>query len=608
MPDASGHPNPPKPVTPPPLPGATGAQPPTPPLPPRIIPPAALPKLPTQAELPIATSTPPPVPAPAAPPAPAPVPADPATPPPVPATTAPDSQPESKSESLTAKPGEGQDRPKPKGLAFPKFSMLSKKPGELLSRKRGKTVPAPGSDTKPGEKLPAPALPSSTPAAAPQSIQKVTLDPQHKGGSNRAHAEKLPHPRELSATPAVPGETAPKTPLAPMAGVPVQVPKKEVHRVRPAWLKIIIAVTLRLLVLAAIVGLGYYSYYTLRETRLEGFVNLPPGFQVKRVCLVRDFRQDVLNLAEELAMARAPLSSDIDQLESVVSRSKSDVAGRDERLRLLREEVEKADKEILGVMKDATESGNKIWAGPGAALDVDFAQKKEEFHKKIVERAAQLRIKYVDNTDFRDPEVWVNAFRLALYDAPKEINTTAQREWAEKELNGWKKYVESYQQSMTALKKQVEEIQTSPQGRIGEINQRVADLNQRIGETEQEITPIRQELKQGQEALDKLKAEQASLESPFYKQVLDAPEGSLLLKLNFDPETNRFSWREINRDPQFPPGEYNLWVSAIAKDGQEYWTYVPIHLYQYQTTQIILQPGAFVSVQTILRSGTGTEK
>ncbi len=486
--------------------------------------------------------------------------------------------------------------------------MLSKKPGELLSRKRGKGAPAPGSDTKPGEKMPAPALPSSAPAAAPQTIQKVTLDPAHKGGSNRTHAEKLPHPRELPATSTGAGATTPAIPAAPTAGTPVQVPKKEVQRVRPAWLKIIIAVTLRLIVLGAIVGIGYYSYYTLRETRLEGFVNLPPDFQVKRVCLVRDFRQDVLNLAEELAMARAPLRSDIEQLETVVSRSKSDVAGREERLRLLREEVEKADKEILGVMKDATDSGNKIWSGPGAALDTEFSQKKEEFHKKIAERAAQLKIKYVDNTDYRDPEVWVNAFRLALYDAPKEINTGVQREWAEKELASWKKYVESYQQGMAALKKQVEEIQTSPQGRIGEINQRVNDLNQRIAETEQEIQPIRQELKQGQEALDKLTAEQASLESPFYKQVLDAPEGSLLLKLNFDAATNRFTWREINRDPQFPPGEYNLWVSAIAKDGQEYWSYVKIHLYEYQTTQVILQPGAFVSVQTVLHSGTGTEK
>lgn len=609
MPDASGHPNPPKPISPPPLPAGG--------MPPRVIPSITFPPATPAAVVPPVTPEPA---APATPPIIQPqLPLQ--TPPPAPAAgTTPEVKPEPVAEP-EKKPEAVADRPKPKGMSFPKFAMLSKKPRELLSRQRKReaaeastsptvSAPAPtpeiGAEPKPENKLPAP-------ATTPQSIQKVVLDPHHKGGSNKSRTvpEKLPHPRELSETPAVPGAapTSPVTTPAPSSApvTPTELPKKEVHRARPAWLRILVAVTLRVLVLGVIVGLGFYSYYQLRETRLEGFVNLPPGFQLKRVCLVRDFREDVFNLAEELAMARAPIRSDIDQLESVVTRSKADVAGRDERLRLLREEVEKADKDILGVMKEATDAGNKVWAGPGVALDAEYAQKKDEFHKRIVERATQLNIKYVDNTDFHDPEVWVNAFRLALYDVPKGINPSAEREWAEKQLNAWKKYVETYQQSTAAIKKQVDDIQTSPQGRIGEINQRIADLNQRITETEQEIAPIRAELKDGQTALDKLKTEQAGMEAPFYKQVLEAPEGSLVLKLNFVPETNTFSWREINRDSQFPPGQYYLWVSALTKDGQEYWSFVSINLYQYCTTQVIIQPGALVSVQTILHSGTGTK-
>lgn len=594
MPDASGHPNPPKPISPPPLPAPAGKNQDS--APPRIIPsitlppaPAPAPSVPTPASAPV---TPPPVLTPQPPLSPAPV-----------AEAAP-AKPETKPDA-PADPG--KDRPKPKAMSFPKFSMLSKKPRELLSRqrKRGAAEPGSATETKPENKSPAPALPT----APQQTIQKVVLDPQHKGGSNRSRQpqEKLPHPRELPETPATTGGVTSSATSKPAPGAPLQLPKKEVHRARPAWMRIVVAVAVRLLILAAMVGLGFYSYYQLRETRLDGFVNLPPGFELKRVCLVRDFREDVLNLAEELAMARAPISSDIDQLDAVVSRSRSDVAGREERLRLLRDEVEKADKDILGVMKDANDAGNKIWAGPGAVLDTEYAQKKDEFHKKIVDRAAALKINYVDNTDFHDPEVWVNAFRLALYDVPKGINTAQEREWAEKELTGWKKYVESYQQRMAAFKKQVEDIQTSPKGRIGEINQRIADLNQRISETELELEPIRQELKQGQASLEKLKTEQAGLEAPFYKQVLEAPDGSLLLKLSFDAATNRFSWRDINRDSQFPPGEYNLWVSVLAKDGQEYWSFVSINLYEYCTTQVIIQPGALVSVQNILRSGRATK-
>lgn len=507
--------------------------------------------------------------------------------------------------------------------------MLSKKPGELLSRKRA------GGEVTTGDK-------KADAAPVPhQTIQKVTLDPTHKGGSRRQPAEKLPHPRELPPTPPAPAPAATSTPppapastpVPPAAPVPAatsvphkspapalskttitpgvtptSIPKKEVHRARAPWLKILIAVTLRLVLLAAIVGLGVAAYYQLRETRVEGFVNLPPGYQLKRVCVVRDFRSDVLNLVEELATERIPVRADIEQQEDVVSRSKSDVAGREERIRLLREEIATAQKEVDSALAEANKASNKIWADQGVALDDEYNQKKDVIHQRIIDRAAQLKINYIDNTDFRDPEVWVNAFRLALYDAPKGINPSTERIWAESQLVEWKKFVTEYQQRVTDLKKQVDDIQTSPKGRIAEINQRVEDLNQRVKETETEIEPIRSELRDGQVMLEKLKITQAGLEAPFYKQVLEAPEGAILQKIDFDPQTNRFSWREINRDTQYQPaegqkGDYYLWVSALSPDNQEYWSFVPFTIYPFRITQIIIQPGAIISVRNVLYSG-----
>lgn len=575
----------------------------------------------------------------------------PVTPPPLPATPVPPPPSDVKKE----------EAPVRKGLSFPKFSMLSKKPGELLSRKRK------------GD----PVDPSAAPAApAPhQTIQKVVLDPSHKGGSRRQPAEKLPHPRELPPAPAdipspkvppIPASTpaaasteakaptpppispvptpAPVIPTAPVSSTstpppapahvpaastaphkspapaldkvpiappvkPTELPKKEVHRARPQWVKIVLAVFLRIVLLAAIVGLGIAAYYQLRETRVEGFVNVPAGFQLKRVCVVRDFRADVLNLAEELATERTPIHSDIEQQEEVVSRSKSDVAGREERIRLLKEEIGNAQKEVATALAEANVSSNKIWAGQGAALDDEYTAKKEEIHQRIIARADQIKIKYVENSDVRDPEVWVNAFRLALYDAPKGINPTAEREWAESQLVEWKKFVTTYQQRVADLKKQVDDIQTSPKGRIAEINTRVEDLNQRVKETETEIEPIRSELRSAQAALDKFKADQLGLEAPFYKQVLEAPEGAILQKIDFDPQTNRFSWREINRDGQYQPaegqvGNYYLWVSLLSADNQEYWSFVPFTIRPFRTTQIIIQPGAIVSVRNVLYSAT----
>ncbi len=568
--------------------------------------------------------------------------------------------------------------------------MLSKKPGELLSRKR-----------KRGETLPTPALPSAAkpaPTSVPASdtknegedkprairdtpppkrsfFRRMVLDPKHVKGRAPAPATKLPHPRELPVAPEVktpsvpplspaapiampmpePGVSAPIPPQPVSTSVPAPLEKKEadkenkekpgkaatptptstptklpapatlpittvqppvapaagnkpaVKRAQPAWLRITIAVVVRVFIVAAILGLGYYTFQQLRETRLEGFVNLPKGYQLKKVSIVRDFRSDVFNLVEELSLTRAPIHTDIEQLQDVVSRGNADIAGREERLRLLREEIETAEKEIVSVTQEARKAGDKIWTGPGVALDGEYEKKKTDFHKIIVDRATQLKLNYNENTDILDPEVWVNAFRLSLYSVPKGVNSGAEREWAEKQLAEWKKYQEEYRGKIAALKKQIEDIQTSPQARITENNQRIAELKQRIAETEQELEPIRQELKTNLAALDKLKDDQAGLDAPFYKQVLDVPEGAVLRNLTIDPATNRFSWREINKDPQYQPaedvpGNYYLWVRAVSPQGGEYWSFVHFSLYYYRTTQLIIQPGALLSVRKILES------
>lgn len=535
------------------------------------------------------------------------------TPPPIPATTAKINPPAPKTPPASKPADASEKRPKPKFASFPKFSMLSKKPGELLSRsRRGRPAEAAAPSAPPppppvaADKTEAPTASdkSPEPPTAPK-LSKVTLDPEHRRRAARPHAEKSPAPRELP--------TAPGGASVAEAATPAVAPKRKFLGIPSKVIRGTIWVVVRIILIAAVLGLGYLSFNQLRETRLEGFVNLPPGYELKKVCLVRDFRSDVLNLVEDLAVFQGPLRNDIEQLQDQISHAKSDVAGRDERVRLLNEEIDNAGKEIASSLNEARTASEEIWNGPGVQLDSEYAQKKEEFHKKILDRASKLAINYIDNNDFKDPEVWVNAFRLALYDSPKGINAATERAWAENELADWKKYVATYQQTLTDLKHKVEGIQTSPQGRIGEITKRIDDLKTQVADAQAEIEPIQKELQNNQEALNKLLEKQAGLEAPFYKQVVEAPEGGVLVKLGFDSSTNRFNWREINHDPQYQPKEgepshYFLWVSAFSPKGQEYWSFQSIDLYYFGTTQVIIQPTALISVRDLINSGAHEKK
>ena len=199
----------------------------------------------------------------------------------------------------------------------------------------------------------------------------------------------------------------------------------------------------------------------------------------------------------------------------------------------------------------------KVWTDAGAVLESEYTSKLNSLKGMIQRRAAELHLPYEPTTEFESPEIWVNAYRLALYDAPDNIDAGKERMWVEARLNEWKTYEADWNKRQADLKKEVERIQATPKDKIEDVNRRVARLNLRIEETEAEMAPIQNELDGNQKMLDQLAEQDRALDRPYYEMLLSTPDKNKLYTLHVDKPTGQFSWRDISLK-EFPPGNYLL--------------------------------------------------
>ncbi|MEM1058721.1 MAG: hypothetical protein AAGK14_05700 [Verrucomicrobiota bacterium] len=460
-----------------------------------------------------------------------------------------------------------------KELSFPKVDHTNKKPAPLLSRQRRQQREA-------ATAAPAPAAASAAPAAMPGSASR----------GSRERASKSPAPRQLSAMPGTTDKdrSVPAKPESPLT------PKQRLLYRIAAYAALVVVV----------LALGYLTYIFMRETRVVGEVLVKPGsgFKIEEVAVVNDFRGDLYALARDLAEERQPLKREIRDLERNVALAKEDMVGREARLQYLREDILKEQGEIDNVLSTARTQAEQIWEGPGKELDEEYETKLEETRERIGRRAEQLGLDYNPSDEFDSPEVWVNAFRLALYDAPTGVNAGQERLWAESVLREWQGYNQDWRTQLGELKTQVQKIQATPREQIEDIRRNIADLKARIAQTEAEVQPLRDEINFNEARLQEKRQLEASLEEPKYKQVLQSANPEMIKKaFAFDPETNRFEWNEIQADPRFQPGRYLLWVRA-TRNGEEYWAFAAFSVLEDTTVQLIVDQTRLQSVRQALRS------
>ncbi len=348
-----------------------------------------------------------------------------------------------------------------------------------------------------------------------------------------------------------------------------------------------------------------------RDTRVEGQVIPPDGMTLNNeVWLVTDFREFASGIAEDLAAERTPLSQEIQERQQHVQRAQADVAAREERIRLIQQDIQSAKDEMANVGKQARDAMQKLWAGEGAEIDAEYADHTSQLQKAIADRAKSLNLKYNPDPTYNSPEVWANAYRLGLYDVPATVDQAKEHQWLSDQMTQWRNFVKSLDDRRAKLVQEATDIKTANGPKLADLQAKIDQANQRVDATQAEEVPLKAELQQAQADLIEAQAADAGLDDKYYKQLYALPREAVPDNKHIAIFPNgRFSWVD---DDIFPEGvnrrDYWIFACATRADGRQYWALGRFTLERNHKACIIINPDSFVSTKAILRPNLSPEE
>jgi len=317
--------------------------------------------------------------------------------------------------------------------------------------------------------------------------------------------------------------------------------------------------------------------------------------------IVTDFSSLASGIAEDLAAERIPLEQDIQEKQDHVQRAQADVAAREERIRLIDQEIQAAKDDINGVIKESRDATQAVWDGEGSQIDAEYQTRFDQLKNDIASRAKTLKLNYQPDPNFDSPEVWANSYRLALYTVPAGVDGVKEHQWISDEMKQWRDFLKSLDDRKEQLREKAAQLKLAPAPKIADLNTKIEDLQQRSDATAAEEVPLKAELQVAQDELAQAQAADAVLDDKYYKQ-LDALPAEAITK-HIPVQTNgRFTWVD---DDVFAEGEneHHYWIfsRAIRADGRQYWALHPFTISKNQTVELTIEPGGFISTKAILR-------
>ena len=391
-------------------------------------------------------------------------------------------------------------------------------------------------------------------------------------------------------------------PFVPLASKKPPIPLTRAERARR---RRIVELVIFYCVIVPIAGVLLYlgTAYVSNETRVEGQVIPPDGMTLNNeVYIVNDFRDLASGVAEDLARERAPLEQEIQEREEHVQRAEADVASREERIRLIQEQIAADKDEIDGIVKQARDATQQIWNGPGAEIDADYTARMNQLQEAIAARAKSLKLPYQPDPEYNSPEVWANAYRLALYDCPAGIDSVKEHDWLSDQMKQWRDFEKSLDDRKEKLREKAAEIKVAPAPKIADINDKIDDLQQRIDSTTAEEVPLKAELDQARADLVSAQAADAGLDDKYYKQLYVLPGEAAATHIPL-ATNGRFSWTV--EDKVFGSGvtEHRYWIFACATrtDGRQSWMLGHFNIERSHKMGFMIEPKDFISTKAILR-------
>jgi len=466
------------------------------------------------------------------------------------------------------------------------------RPAVLPSRMRtASDTPAPA-DGKPAE-ITAKASPAEEPAPKTESPAK----PDPAAQSELPVNDKPPREKEneaAAATAAVAAVLAEKKRKAP------PLPPTRAERAKKRPYRGIIAFWILVPIVAGLLLFGIL--YFGRDTRVEGQVIPPPNMSVAdEVWIVSDFTSLASGVADDDARERVPIQLAIQEAQDHVQRVQADIASREERIRLINDNIQAAKDDINNVIKKSQTDSQAVYDNQGKELDSEYNAKIASLKEAIASRAASLKLNYQPDPAFPSPEVWANAYRLALYETPAGVDGVKEHQWIADQMKAWRDFQKSMDDRYQQMRSQAADLKQANGPHIADDNAKIEDLNGRIAATETEEEPLKAELAQAQQDLAAAQNTDATLDDRFYGELYSLPAENISYHIPIRPD-GRFTWIPDN---PFGEGEvehhYTIFSRAIRADGRQYWSLHPFTLKKNETTEITLEPGSYESAKQILR-------
>jgi len=345
-------------------------------------------------------------------------------------------------------------------------------------------------------------------------------------------------------------------------------------------------------------GILYFG----RDTRVEGQVIPPAGMSVAdEVWIVSDFKSLAGGVADDDARERVPIQLAMQEAQDHVQRVQADIASREERIRLIRDNIQAAKDDINNVVKKSQTDSQSIYDNMGRELDSEYNSKMAALKSAISGRAATLKLNYQPDPAFPSPEVWANAYRLALYETPPGVDGVKEHQWIADQMKGWRDFQKSMDDRYQQMRSQAADLRQANGPHITDVNAKIDDLNGRITAAQAEEDPLKAELTQAQADLAAAQKRDTTLDDSFYGELYALPAENISYRIPIRPD-GRFTWVP---DHPFGEGEtehhYILFSRALRGDGRQYWSMHPFTLKKNETTEITLEPGGYESAKQILR-------
>jgi hypothetical protein len=421
--------------------------------------------------------------------------------------------------------------------------------------------------------VPTSATTVGTPVAGKKSIKKVELDPKRRK-------------RPVVVLPPV-GEAG-------MEGTASNTPAGEKKKRGP-----VLAWAAALIVLLLLGGLGFYIYQITRETTFEATLLTDDLVMTGSPMVIYNFDGQVSQIKRDYAERRGPMEVRLQEIEADLASAKADLAGREEKKRLLTGEIQKLRNSIPLLVGESEKKLERLWKEEGGGLDKAYSDQKDALHKEIEKRAKDLGLKYERNQELDALEVAVNAFRLSLYGAPKTVNVDEQRLFSEDILKRWRDYEKEWAKQQLAIKEKAMVIKQSPGPAIEVAQKQIENLKVDLDALNIDLASLQEEVNRRQQDEVEEQEKLREVEKPFLSDLLKIPGNNILRELKADLE-GKYRLRNLEKSTDMLPGDYLFFVQA-QKGDETFWAIKSFTVSAYKKTELQVSRQDFVSIHKLIQ-------